>query len=104
VQKSQSDFFGDRASSHAYKAKQLRLMLAGFSYVLTTYIRLKALAGTELAKAVPGTIFTKFFIIGAKVTTSVRRIKISMADAYPYKHIFFKAWQNLCTIPPPAPT
>ena len=49
----QLDLFGDRASCHAYKANQLRLILAGFAYVLTTYIRLKARAGIELAKAVP---------------------------------------------------
>ena len=91
----QLDLFGDRTSAHDYRANQLRLILAGFAYVLTTYIRLKALAKTSLAKASPNTIRLKLFKIGAKVSTSLRRIKISMPDAYPYKQIFFTAWQAL---------
>ncbi|PCI39240.1 MAG: hypothetical protein COB46_09420 [Rhodospirillaceae bacterium] len=91
----QLDLFGDRASSHEYNANQLRLILAGFAYFLITQMRLLALQNTDLAKAVPDTIRQKLLKIGARITTLVRRIKISMPDACPYQKIFFKAWEAL---------
>ena len=86
----QLDLFGDHMSAHDYRANQLRLILAGFAYVLIDSIRREALQGTKLAKAVPGTIRLKLLKVGARVINSVRRIKISMPDAYPYKDLFFK--------------
>lgn len=91
----QLDLFGHRASAHKFRSNYLRLLLEGFAYVLMTHIRLKALKGTELAKAAPNTIRLKLFKIGAKVIRSVRRIKLSLPDAYPHKDIFFTAWQRL---------
>ena len=87
----QLDLFGDRMSAHDYRANQLRLILAGFAYVLIDSIRRKALQNTPLAKAVPNTIRLKLLKVAARVINSVRRIKISMPDAYPYKDLFFKA-------------
>ncbi|PHZ84794.1 IS1380 family transposase [Paremcibacter congregatus] len=86
----QLDLFGDRMSAHDYRANQLRLIMAGFAYVLIDGIRREALQGTKLAKAVPNTIRLKLLKVGARVIYSVRRIKISMPDAYPYQNIFFK--------------
>jgi len=86
----QLDLFGDRMSAHDYRANQLRLILAGFAYVLIDGIRRKTLQGTKLAKAVPNTIRLKLLKVGARVINSVRRVKISMPDAYPYKSLFFK--------------
>jgi hypothetical protein len=91
----QLDLFGKRASAHCYRANQLRLLLAGFAYVLMTQLREKALSKTGLAKAAPNTIRLKLLKVGARVITSLRRIKISMPDAYPYKDAFFKAWSAL---------
>lgn len=91
----QLDLFGKRASAHCYRANQLRLLLAGFAYVLMTHLRLTALKDTELKRAAPNTIRLKLLKIGAKVITSVRRIKFCLPDAYPYKDIFFTAWKNL---------
>lgn len=54
-------------------------------------IRREALQNTPLAKAVPSTIRLKLLKVGARVINSVRQVKISMPDAYPYKDIFFKA-------------
>ena len=91
----QLDLFGKRASAHCYRANQLRLLLAGFAYVLMTHLRLKALGKTALAKAAPNTIRLKLLKVGAKAITSVRRIKLSMPDAFPYKDAFFAAWRAL---------
>jgi len=98
IKECQLDLFGHRASAHAFKANQTRLILAGFAYVLMTQLRLRALKGTELAKAAPGTIRRKLLKIGARVITSVRRIKISMPDACPTQGMFFAAWR--CLAPP----
>ena len=97
----QLDLFGDRMSASAFRSNQLRLMLAGFAYVLIDGIRREALANTTLARATPGTIRLKLFKIGARVITSIRRIKLSLPDAYPYKAIFFRAHSALIR---PAPT
>ena len=87
----QLDLFANRMSAHAYKANQLRLLLAAFAYVLIDGIRRVALKKTTLAKAVPNTIRLKLLKLGAKVINSVRRIKLSLPDACPYKDLFFKA-------------
>ena len=94
----QLDLFGHRASAHAFKTNQTRLILAGFAYVLMTQLRLMALKTTDLAKAAPNTIRQKLLKIGARVIASVRRIKISMPDACPVAEIFFTAWR--CLAPP----
>lgn len=62
-------------------ANQLRLWFSSFAYVLMTGLRRIALAGTELAQATCGSIRLKLLKIGARVTVSVRRIKIAMASA-----------------------
>ena len=87
----QLDLFANRMSAHAYKANQLRLLLAAFAYVLIDAIRRVALKKTMLAKAVPNTIRLKILKLGAKVVNSVRRIKLSLPDACPSKDLFFKA-------------
>ena len=87
----QLDLFANRMSAHAYKANQLRLLLAAFAYVLIDGIRRVALKKTTLAKAVPNTIRLKLLKLGAKVINSVRCIKLSLPDACPYKDLFFKA-------------
>ena len=71
--------FANRMSAHAYKANQLRLLLAAFAYVLIDAIRRVALKKTTLAKAVPNTIRLKLLKLGAKVINSVRRIKLSLS-------------------------
>ena len=62
----QLDLFANRMSAHAYKADQLRLLLAAFAYVLIDGIRRVALKKTTLAKAVPNTIRLKLLKLGAK--------------------------------------
>jgi hypothetical protein len=91
----QLDLFGYRASAHRLCSNYLRLLLEGFAYVLITHIRLNALKETPLAQATPGTIRLKLFKIGARVIRSIRRIKLSLPDAYPYQDIFFTALKRL---------
>ena len=87
----QLDLFANRMCAHAYKANQLRLLLAAFAYVLIDAIRRVALKNTTLAKAVPNTIRLKLLKLGPRVINSMRRIKLSLPDACPYKDLVFKA-------------
>ena len=62
-----------------------------------TGLRRMALTGTELAHASCGSIRLKLLKIGARVTLSVRRIKIAMASACPQQATFALAHARLCT-------
>jgi hypothetical protein len=84
IKECQGDLFADRTSSATMRANQLRLWLASMAYVLICALRRIGLAHTQFAEATCGTIRLKLFKIGARVTTSVRRIKIAMPSACPY--------------------
>ena len=79
IKECQLDLFADRTSAATMRANQLRL----------------ALAGTALANATAGSIRLKLLKIGARVTTSVRRIKVAMASAQPWRAEFTIAHERL---------
>jgi Transposase DDE domain group 1 len=58
-------------------------------------LRRIALRHTQFAQATCGTIRLKLFKIGALVRVSVRRIKIAMASAFPYRNEFALAHSRL---------
>jgi hypothetical protein len=95
IKECQLDLFADRTSTHTMRANQLRLWLSSMAYVLINALRRIALAATRLADATCGTIRLKLFKIGAQVRISVRRIKFSMALAFPYADVFRTAWAAL---------
>ena len=88
IKECQLDLFADRTSTAAMKANQLRLWFSSFAYVLIEALQRIGLAHTELANATCGTIRLKLLKIGARVTVSVRRIKIAMASACPFQGEF----------------
>jgi Transposase DDE domain group 1 len=95
IKECQLDLFADRTSTHTMRANQLRLSLSSMAYVLVSALRRIALAATRLADATCGTIRLTLFKIGAQVRISVRRIKFSMASAFPYTDVFRAAWTAL---------
>jgi hypothetical protein len=97
IKECQLDLFSDRTSTATMAANQLRLWFSSFAYVLMTGLRRMALTGTELANATCGSIRLKLLKIGARVTVSVRRIKIAMASACPQQATFILAHARLCT-------
>ena len=97
IKECQIDLFADRTSTATMKANQLRLWFASMAYVLVDSLRRLALANTDLANATCGTIRLKLLKIGARVTISVRRIKIAMASGCPYKAVFASAHRILST-------
>ncbi|MGD9829434.1 MAG: IS1380 family transposase [Hyphomicrobiaceae bacterium] len=91
----QGDLFADRTPAPTMRANQLRLWLASFAYVLMCAVRRIGLAGTKLAAATCGTIRLKLLKIGARVTISVRRVKLAFASACPDREVFMLAARRL---------
>jgi hypothetical protein len=81
----QGDLFADRTSTATMSANQLRLWLASMAYVLLCALRRIGLKHTCFAQASCGTLRLKLLKIGARVTVSVRRIKLAMTSAHPWR-------------------
>ena len=95
IKEQQLDLFADRTSAATMRANQLRLWLASFAYVLLEALRRIGLRHTQFANATCGTIRLKLLKIGAQVRTSVRRIKVAMASACPYRDEYHLAYLYL---------
>jgi hypothetical protein len=95
IKECQIDMFADRTPAATMRTNQLRLWFASFAYVLVCALRRIGLAGTQLAKATCGTIRQKLLKIGASVTVSVRRVKLTLASACPSRQIFCIAAEAL---------
>ena len=88
IKECQTDLFADRTPAITMRTNQLRLWFSSLAYVLMCALRRLGLAGTRLAKATSGTIRTTLLKIGARVTVSVRRIKLALASACPFHDVF----------------
>ena len=88
IKECQLDLFADRTSTATMQANQLRLWFASMAYVLLCALRRIGLAFTQFAEATCGTIRLKLLKLGALVRVSVRRIKISIASACPWRDEF----------------
>jgi len=104
IKEQQLDLFADRTSAATMRANQLRLWFASFAYVLLEALRRIGLRHTQFQDATCGTIRLKLLKLGARVTVSVRRIKVALASACPYRAEFALAQLRLATStgPPPA--
>ena len=92
----QADLFADRTSSATMRANQLRLWFASMAYVLLCALRRIGLRFTQFANATCGTIRLRLLKVGALVTTSVRRVKVAMASAHPWRDEWELARAFLC--------
>jgi len=99
IKECQLDLFADRTSAATLRANQLRLWFAAMAYVLLDALRRRGLKATQFADATCGTIRLKLLKIGALVRLSVRRLKLAMASAFPYRHEYRCAYAALA---PPA--
>jgi len=95
IKECQLDLFADRTSTATMQANQLRLWFASMAYVLLCALRRIGLAHTQFAAATCGTIRLKLLKLGALVRVSVRRIKVAMASACPWKDEFALAHARL---------
>ena len=95
IKECQGDLFADRTSAATMRANQLRLWFASMAYVLICALRRIGLAHTQFAVATCGTIRLKLLKIGALVRTSVRRVTVAMASAFPHQSEFALAHVRL---------
>jgi hypothetical protein len=95
IKEQQLDLFADRTSAASMCANQLRLWFASFAYVLLDALRRIGLRHTQFAVATCGTIRLKLLKIGAQVRVSVRRVKVAMASACPYRTEYHLAYLYL---------
>lgn len=100
IKECQLDLFADRTSASSMRANQLRLWFASFAYVLVDGLRRLGLENTPLENATCGTIRLKLLKLAARVTVSVRRIKVSMANAEPWQMAFALARERISSAAP----
>ena len=93
----QGDLLADRTPTPTMRANQLRLWLSSLAYVLMCAVRRIGLAGTKLERATCGTIRLTLLKLGARVTISVRRVKLAFASRCPASQVFATAARRLCT-------
>jgi hypothetical protein len=91
----QFELWADRASSATMAANQLRLWFAAIAYILVNAMRRIALRDTQFANAAVATIRLKLLKLGARVSTSVRRIHFAIASSCPNQHDFETAYLAL---------
>jgi len=103
IKEQQLMLFADRTSCGTMRANQIRLLLSTMAYVLLRAFREHGLVGTELERAQVETIRTRLLKIGARVTVSVRRVRLAMSSAFPLQRLFATVHRRLAELrPPPA--
>ncbi len=90
----QLDLFSDRTSASRFAANQLRLLFSAFASILFGTLR-RMLHGTRLARATAATLRLKLLKISARVTVSVRRVKVAMDSAHPSAAAFARVHARL---------
>jgi hypothetical protein len=99
IKEQQLDLFADRTSTQIMRANQIRLYFSSFAYVLVCALRRLGLQGTEMARAQCGNIRLKLLKIGARISVSVRRIRIAFSQSYPGAALFTQVLHNLQSTP-----
>ncbi len=94
--KEQLQLFAGRNSCSSMRANQIRLWLSAIAHLILVEFRIKALAGTALARATVNSIRDKVFKVAARIKVSARRILISLPTSYPFKDLFIQAVSNIC--------
>lgn len=99
IKMQQMGLFADRTSSSDFRANQLRLYFSSFAYVLIEALRRLGLKETYFERSQTDTLRTKLFKIGAQVVISVRRVKLSFSETWPYQRCFERILQNIRRYP-----
>jgi len=107
IKEQQLMMFADRTSCETLRANQVRLYMSTVAYIVMRALREFGLQGTEMAQAQCSTIRVKLLKLGAVIRVTVRRVVVSLSEAFAFRDLFMKVWQNLrdLAIPlSPAPT
>jgi hypothetical protein len=105
IKEQQRMLFACRTSCATMRANQVRLALSTVAYVILRALRQFGLAQTALAEAQCDTLRLKLLKLGAVLRVSVRRVWVSLSEAYPFRDVFIRVWDNVrrLVVPVPAP-
>lgn len=103
IKEQQLSLFADDLCCETMRANQVRLYFSTVAYVVMRALRQFGLKDTEMAKAQCGTIREKLFKIGGIIQVSVRRVVLSLSEAFPFQALFAKVWRNLRDLMAPTP-
>lgn len=103
IKEQQLYLFADHLPCETMRANQLRLYFSTVAYVVMRALREYGLQDTVMAKAQCDTIRVKLLKIGARVRVSVRRVRVSLSEAYPFPELFTRVWTNLRARAAPQP-
>jgi hypothetical protein len=95
--------FACRTSCATMRANQVRLLLSTVAYIVLRARRQFGLAQTELAPAQADTIRLRLLEIGAVIRFTVRRVWVALSEAYPFRDVFVRVWENVRRLAVPAP-
>ena len=95
IKETQLYLFGERLSGHEFYTNNLRLLFAGFAYVLLSRLRSMGLKGTEEENLRSDSIRLKLLKIGARLRVTVRKLWIELSEGYVYRELFIRVWKNL---------
>jgi hypothetical protein len=102
IKEQQLHLFADRLSCNDLRANQTRLNFSAIAYTLLIALKRRTLAGTELEHAQPATIRTRLLKIGVRVAVSVRKVWLSLSQAFPLQRVFAVIHARLTAAPQPA--
>jgi len=95
IKEQQLFLFADRTSTHGLRSNQLRVLFSTMAYTLHIALRQFGLPATSLAEAQVTTIRNQLLKIGGRIQVSVRRIVVSLSQAYPYQELFHQILSNI---------
>jgi len=95
IKEQQLYLFADHLCCETMRANQVRLYFSTVAYVVMRALREFGLKETSLEYAQCDTIRVQLLKIGAVVRVSVRRVVVSLSEAYPWRELFTRVWSNL---------
>jgi hypothetical protein len=95
IKEQQLYLFADRTSTHGLRSNQLRVLFSTMACVLHKALKEFGLTGTALATAQVQTVRRKLLKIGGRINVSVRRVMLSLSQAFPERAVFAEALCNL---------
>jgi hypothetical protein len=103
IKEQQLMMFADRTSCETLRANQVRLYMSTVAYIVMRALREFGLKGTALAQAQCNTIRVRLLKMGAVIRITVRRVVLSLSEAFAFRDVFIQAWQNLRDLVMPRP-
>ena len=95
IKEQQLYLFADHLCCETMRSNQLRLYFSTVAYVVMRSLREFGLKETSMEAAQCDTIRVRLLKIGGVVRVSVRRVVVSLSEAYPWREMFAAVWANL---------